>query len=182
LELHGGKIYAESLGAGKGAKFVVEMPASMRESAPVPLLAAGEPGEVTRLSLLVVEDHADTAKVLRSLLTKARYEVHLTGSVEEAKAVAAEHSVDVVISDLGLPDGHGLELMQFLKKAYSVPGIALTGYGTEIDRKQILASGFSEFLVKPVDFLELQAALSRLTPEALRNRRDRRGLAADEGQ
>jgi DNA-binding response OmpR family regulator len=158
---------------------VVEMPAAMREVSPAGSLAKGEPEEATRLTLLVVEDHADTAKVLRNLLTKAGYEVHLTNSVESAKSVAAERSVDLVISDLGLPDGNGLELMQFLKKAYSVPGVALTGYGTEIDRKQILSSGFSEFLVKPIDFLELQAALSRLTPEALRNRMDRLGISEE---
>ena len=174
LELHGGKIYAESSGSGTGAKFVVEMPASIREEAlgnAIREMTAA--GEEARLSLLVVEDHADTAKVLRNLLTKAKYEVHLAHCVEAAKAIAAECSVDLVISDLGLPDGNGLELMQFLQKAHGVPGIALTGYGTEIDRKQILASGFSECLVKPVDFLDLQAALSRLAPEALRNRKDR---------
>jgi two-component system CheB/CheR fusion protein len=173
LELHGGKIYAESLGAGTGSTFVVEIPSSMREGAGEVGLPKPEEMEVSQLRLLVVEDHVDTAKVLRNLLVKANYEVNLAGTVESAKSLALERPVDLVISDLGLPDGSGLELMQSLKRSYAFPGIALTGYGTEIDRKEILASGFSEFLVKPVDFLELQAAISRLTPEAIRNRIDR---------
>lgn len=174
LELHGGAIYADSLGVGKGARFIVELPSMASEATPEVIQEAVS-REICQLRLLVIEDHVDTAKVLRNLLLKANYEVSIVHTVEAAKMVAMEKRFDLVISDLGLPDGHGLELMQHLKKMHHLPGIALTGYGTEIDRRQILAAGFSEFLVKPIDFLELQAALSRMSPEALRNRADRMG-------
>lgn len=168
VELHGGRIFAESAGEGCGAKFVVELPTTDPGFGGVwgmslPLKVGG-----AKWRLLVVEDHADTGRVLRSLLQRMGCEVVLAQSMVEAKQAAAAGAFDVVVSDLGLPDGNGLDLFRELHGSYGFPGIALSGYATELDRQQVLAAGFSEFLMKPIDFGVLQAAIARQVRGTLR--------------
>lgn len=117
-----------------------------------------EPSESRRpraLHILLVEDHVDTADAMSELLRAVGHRVTVAGSVGEALEAAeraqAEGTLDLVLSDLGLPDGHGADLMRELKSRYGLPGVAVSGYGTEADVRRSLASGFFAHLVKPID-------------------------------
>ena len=112
------------------------------------------------LRLLLVEDHESTLEVLRRLLTRAGHQIVTASTVADALAVANEGTFDLVISDLGLPDGTGNELMEELRERYGLRGIALSGYGMHEDVERSREAGFATHLTKPVDFRQLQRALS----------------------
>jgi CheY-like chemotaxis protein len=117
-------------------------------------------GHAAGLRVLLVDDHEDTANLLTRLLRRAGHEVHAAGTVAEALgALAASGGCDVLVSDLGLPDGTGLELMRQVAAMYPVRGIALTGQGGEDHAADCRAAGFAARLVKPVDVGELLAAV-----------------------
>lgn len=160
VEAHRGRIRAASAGPGLGATFIVEFP----DAAPAPA-APSEPGPAAApagpgLRLLLVEDHASTLQTLRRLLARDGHEVTAAGTVAEALSAAAAHPFDLVISDLGLPDGTGAELMAQLRDRHGLRGIALSGYGMEEDFDRTRAAGFVAHLVKPVHFAELQRTLA----------------------
>lgn len=164
IDLHHGSITAASPGRGQGSTFTITLNAietSQRDGPPIYL--ASEMVESKGAEILLVEDHQDTARVLRRILTKAGYHVDLAPGVSEARALAAEKVFDLVISDLGLPDGSGLELMRHLSKNYGLRGIALSGFGTDEDLAASRAAGFAEHLTKPVDWDRLKEAIGRLT-------------------
>lgn len=118
-----------------------------------------ETGKPVRI--LLVEDHESTARVMVRLLNILGHEVQSADSVQGALKAADEHSFDMVISDLGLPDGTGLDLMRTLREKYAaLRGIALTGYGMVEDQEASLAAGFDRHMTKPVD-LEKLASLIR---------------------
>ena len=83
---------------------------------------------------------------------------------ETARELAAGQHFDLVISDLGLPDGSGLDLMRQLRETWHLPGIALSGFGSEDDVAASTAAGFTEHITKPVDWERLRRAIERLTP------------------
>lgn len=118
--------------------------------------------QLPRTRLLVVEDHADTARMLRVILNRAGYLVSTAGGVAEALALAGRETFDVLISDLGLQDGSGCELMARLQKVQPLPGIAMSGHGTEEDSIRTREAGFAEHLVKPVEMPQLLEAISRI--------------------
>lgn len=161
--LHGGSIQAFSEGPGRGATFRVELhtvaPAQAPADQPTPDLPASRPER--RLRILVVEDHADTANLFARLLGSLGYEVQCAGAVQDALQSARASDFDLVISDLGLPDGSVLELMRALRKQYHVKGICLSGYGMDEDIRRSREAGFAEHLTKPVDVQALQAAIER---------------------
>jgi PAS domain S-box-containing protein len=162
VELHGGSIRAESAGSGQGATFIIELPGehSAVAAAAPPAVPEGEvPG---RLRLLIVEDHDDTARALSRLLTKAGYEVSIAGDVATALALAGREPFDLLISDLGLPDGTGHDVMTGLQKIQPLPGIAMSGYGMDEDVSKSRESGFCEHLVKPIEVPKLIAAIRRV--------------------
>lgn len=173
LDLHGGQIHAASAGPGQGATFRVELPST---DAPVTkavqnyLPGADELGgrapaiemAQTPLRVLLVEDHEATIQVLRQLLTRAGHHVTPAMTVAAALQVAQNGTFDVVISDLGLPDGTGFELMTKLRDTYNLRGIALSGYGMDDDLRRSTEAGFAAHLVKPVDFTRLQQAEAEL--------------------
>lgn len=163
VEMHEGTIRTDSAGLGFGTTFTIRIPASGRQTvAPdLPQKAAGISGE-PGLRLLVVEDHSDTAKALERLLRRAGHVVHTANDAATALALAGQHPFDLVISDLGLPDGTGYELMALLKRQAGIPGIAMSGYGTEEDIRKSREAGFSQHLVKPVDFGRLKQAIHRV--------------------
>ncbi len=164
VDLHGGTITAASDGPGRGARFTVTFDAMETSllDGPARLPEEIQPREARGAKILLVEDHEDTAKVLRRILEKAGYIVRPAGSVAAAREVAEQGEVDLVISDLGLPDGNGLELMQYLSHSYRLRGIALSGFGTEEDVAASRAAGFTEHLIKPVDWEQLKLAIGRL--------------------
>ena len=114
------------------------------------------------LRLLLVEDHESTLEVLSRLLTRAGHQVVTAGTLKGALAAATAGAFDVVISDLGLPDGTGNELMEILRARYNLRGIALSGYGMEDDVVRSRQAGFAAHLTKPVDFRQLQRALDEV--------------------
>jgi signal transduction histidine kinase/ActR/RegA family two-component response regulator len=173
--MHGGRLTAESAGLNLGATFVVELPGateppSAGTDSATPF-GGGRPGHrntTGKLRLLVVEDHASTLHALVQLLRRDGHEVTAASSVAEALNEAQRHTFDLVLSDLGLPDGTGLELMETLRTRHGLSGIALSGYGTEDDIHRARSAGFATHLTKPVAVGDLRHALERLTGDASR--------------
>jgi PAS domain S-box-containing protein len=170
LDAHGGSLTAKSGGRGQGTTFVVRLalyagaaPAGTGAPAPAAVLngAAERP-----LAILLVEDHEDTADALADLLRERGHRVVVAGSVAAAEAAAEGAVLDLVISDLGLPDGSGHALMRALKDRYGLTGIALSGYGTEEDRRESEAAGFAAHLTKPVSLDTLLAAIRQVVSPA----------------
>ena len=170
VEMHGGVISAHSEGPGRGTTITVSLPITQSANVAAPI-NAGMPGDGRRavgakqqLRILLVEDHADTAKIVRRLLVAQGHDVILAGTVKDGLAAIETLPIDVMISDLGLPDGSGLELMrQVLARGKRTPAIALSGYGTPSDIAQSKAAGFAEHLVKPLHGVEMiNAAILRL--------------------
>ncbi len=166
VSLHGGQISASSAGKNQGATFVVKLPgafeppAGVSELSPPALVQSTRPGDKgPSLRLLLVEDHLATLKTLCHLLKADGHRVITATNVTEALAATAVNTFDLVISDLGLPDGSGNELMEKLRSAYGLRGIALSGYGMEEDLARSRAAGFVTHLVKPVAMADLRGAL-----------------------
>jgi Response regulator containing CheY-like receiver, AAA-type ATPase, and DNA-binding domains len=164
IDLHHGTIEAQSDGKGRGAKFTVTLNAmetSMLEG-PV-LFLESEPPRLKHIQILFVEDHEDTARVLGRILRNAGFDVVQAGSIAEARSQAAAQRFDLVISDLGLPDGSGLDLMRSLRDTQNMKGIALSGFGTDEDVAAAAAAGFAAHLTKPVDWDRLRVEIDKLT-------------------
>ncbi len=154
VELHGGTIEAHSEGRGKGAMFRVCLPLLRVEPRAAPAHATPEtpPARVPKLRVLLVDDDGETTEMLGTILEMEGHEVRTAANVAKALETAAQVKFDLLVSDLGLPDGSGLDLMRELRaRGSELPGIALSGYGQETDVRQSLAAGFSEHLVKPAD-------------------------------
>lgn len=163
VDMHGGTIAAASDGAGKGASFTVEFPA-ISADAPSPHVAqrSGKEPALGNPRILLVEDHGDTADVVSRLLRGSGYLVTVAGSIAAALKLAASQSFDVVISDLGLPDGTGYELMRQIRERHGIKGIALSGYGMEEDQRKSRDAGFIDHIVKPVNVAHLEAVIRRV--------------------
>lgn len=165
VDLHHGTISARSAGPGLGATFAVTLNAMETSLLEGPVLfLETEPAIARGLQILLVEDHKDTARVLGRILKTAGYEVSHADSVATARELANARRFDLVISDVGLPDGSGLDLMQGLRETQGLAGIALSGFGTEDDVAASTAAGFAEHLTKPVEWERLRSAIERLTP------------------
>jgi signal transduction histidine kinase len=164
-EAHGGTITATSPGPGRGATFTVELPAyesalkGKAERRP-PAPPASRP-----LNLLLVEDHEPTLAALTRLLRGRGHRVTGATSVASAAAAVRREGFDLIISDLGLPDGSGLDVMRQLRAQYGGKAIALTGYGMDSDVRASREAGFAEHLTKPVDPAVLEATIGRLAGE-----------------
>ena len=164
VELHRGSIRAESAGPGQGSTFMLELPEAAPDTAgKSPHFAPPESGEQPRMRLLLVEDHLDTARTISRLLRAAGFAVTTATDVASASAAASKEPFDVLVSDLGLPDGDGYEIMRRIRAIRSVPGIAMSGYGMNEDRRRSQEAGFTEHLVKPIDLPQLVAAIRRVT-------------------
>lgn len=164
VEQHGGAIRAQSAGKGLGATFTVQL--ACVESPQAPAESADNSGaqgqETPALRILLIEDHQQSATVMRRLLGTFGHTVRHAGTLADARIAAEHEPFDLVISDLGLPDGSGTDLMPDLARQYGLPGIALSGYGMAEDVEKSLASGFAEHLVKPIDLDVLRAAIARV--------------------
>jgi nitrogen-specific signal transduction histidine kinase/CheY-like chemotaxis protein len=165
IDLHAGTITARSEGKGRGAAFTVTLKAMETSLLEGPVLfLESEPPRMKHVEILLVEDHEDTARVLGRILRNAGFEVTHAGTVTEARARAAGKRFDILISDLGLPDGSGLDLMKTLRDTHGLKGIALSGFGTEEDLAASAAAGFAAHLTKPVDWDRLRGEIERLLP------------------
>jgi CheY-like chemotaxis protein len=108
---------------------------------------------------LLVEDHDETRRTLARLIERWGHSVQTAATVSAALQLARKGDLDLLVSDLGLPDGHGNELMRELRKTSSIRGIAVSGFGTEEDVARSLAAGFEVHLAKPVGAQRLRAAI-----------------------
>lgn len=164
--LHEGTIMAKSAGVNQGATFVVELPGAVPSDAAAPTARAPDaaatavPGNSRALRLLVVDDHVATLQALSVILRRDGHHVTTAASIAEALIAATGANFDLVISDLGLPDGTGNELMEKLHRTYGLRGIALTGYGMDEDLARSKAAGFVRHLVKPVALADLRRAIA----------------------
>jgi CheY-like chemotaxis protein len=170
VERHGGRIRAESGGRGLGTEMIVTLPLATEPAKQA--FAEGEgAGETSALSerfpsgtqrVLLVEDHAPTQRSMAALLKQRGFTVEVAGTVEEARQRAGEMAFDLLISDLGLPDGSGHSLMAELKQNHpDLAGIAISGYGMDADVAASRAAGFTEHLVKPTGVTALERAMQR---------------------
>lgn len=171
VELHHGALTAASGGRNKGATFTLTLPVYQGQSVGDLVLPACQPPSVPAapadkpagLRILLVEDHEDTREVMRQLLQRRGHVVLVARSVATALAVLDDGDpVDLLISDLGLPDGSGLDLMKSIRARLPLRAIALSGYGMEDDHRRSREAGFHEHLVKPVSFPDLLRAIERL--------------------
>ncbi len=165
VEVHGGALRAESRGVGLGATFTLAL-GTVDEPAATAPVAPGLPAPRRTLRLLIVEDHETTRTVLARLLARDGHTVTSAGTVHEALQAFGAARFDLVVSDLGLPDGSGIDLMPELQRQRPVPGIALSGYGMEEDLRQSKAAGFFAHLVKPVNIEQLRQLMDQLGPPA----------------
>ncbi|HSV15218.1 MAG TPA: ATP-binding protein, partial [Tepidisphaeraceae bacterium] len=172
VDMHGGRIRATSAGPGMGATFTVELNAASgaladkdaRQSSPQ------DSRPVARARILLVEDHADTARILARLLHHAGYEAHAVHNIAAALDAAAKQPFDLLISDIGLPDGNGFDLMAQIKSRHGISGIALTGYGMEDDMRRGREAGFVDHVVKPVSIPQLEQVIQRVLQDEQRVR------------
>jgi two-component system CheB/CheR fusion protein len=117
------------------------------------------------LRILVVEDHPDTRAMLVMLLEMSAHEVVAVGSLQEAVVAWPTSGCDVVLSDLGLPDGDGWELLGRLPPPVPAFAVAMSGYGTQADRDRSAAAGFRHHLVKPMEVELLERVLAQAQAE-----------------
>lgn len=160
-----GEITASSPGLGLGSEFLVRLPSEQQN--PQPATVANSPttiaaGSSKRLRILLAEDHVDSATAMARMLSHFGHEVDTAGSSAAALGLYRQRDYDLVLSDIGLPDGNGLDLVRKMKETRDVPAIALTGFGTEEDIVQSQKSGFVRHLTKPVNFQQLKEAIEQL--------------------
>lgn len=158
VQLHGGTLEAHSPGRNKGSTFVVRLPCARTADAGTgsPADQRGTTSPPQNLRILLVEDHQDTAEMIALILEGEGHEVQTVPDVATALKAAAEHQFDLLVSDLGLPDASGLDLMRELRaRGVMLPAIALSGYGQEHDVRKSHEAGFSAHLVKPADIERL---------------------------
>ena len=160
-QAHGGTLTAQSDGSNRGSTFTLSMQA----------LPAGEAGSVASrsvtesvrqaLKILLVDDHQDTCAALEKLLARRGHLVAVSHDVRSAMEAALRNKFDLLISDIALPDGTGMDLMVKMRAIANVPGIAISGFGNNGDIERSLQAGFSEHLIKPIKLDNLEAAIER---------------------
>jgi len=168
IDAHGGNIRAESPGRDKGSIFSLELntvvtPATTdgdKQKQP-----AGRGQELilaTHRRVLLVDDHHDTCLGMKRMLERRGYEITVAHSADQAVEKVRTQDFDLLISDIGLPDRSGYELMREVRMNKNLPGIALSGFGTEQDVNQARAAGFSVHLTKPINFERLEKTIQNL--------------------
>jgi PAS domain S-box-containing protein len=171
VEAHGGSVTAESKGLGSGSRFVVRLP---RLVPPVETKTSDAKATEAQTALngkrvLVVEDATDTLEMLHKALKARGYHVTKCESGAEALSAAQSSTFDIIISDLGMPEMDGYELIRRLRALAhlsDVPAIALSGYATKRDIEQALDAGFDAHIAKPVDPTDLTRQMSELLEKA----------------
>ncbi len=175
---------ANSDGVGAGATLTVALPTTTRHA--VTASSVDSPARPRRprqaLNILLVEDHADTSQALAELLTEDGHRVRVVGGVEAAILEAASEPCDLLISDIGLPDGSGIDVIHRMRPAPTLGAIAMSGFGTEEDLLRTRHAGFGVHLTKPVDSAALERAIdavsnARPRPDRIVDRQRRPGTS-----
>lgn len=165
VEMHGGTISVYSRGAGTGSEFTVRLPLATPPTVAAPIVRQTRPDELPIARVLVVDDSESAVHLLAMLLDKLGQEVEVAHSAEEALDKVLRFQPDLVISDVGMPEVSGLELAQRIRALADVKQpklVALTGYGQDSDRREILAAGFDRHYTKPMGLPELEELIAEL--------------------
>jgi len=178
VEIHGGTITAESAGLDRGATFVVRLPvAAVRQGSPTvnplsglasrPVMAFDPPGELRGLHVLTVDDEPDGREIVAAVLASCGSIVAAAATVPEAMRAFERQRPDVILSDIGMPDADGYELIRRVRalprnEGGATPAACLTGYASADDRRRALLAGFTMHVAKPIDPAELVAVVASL--------------------
>jgi signal transduction histidine kinase len=168
IDAHGGTIRVESSGKDQGAIFSVELNTVLtpidRDGDRKDQQVDREPEQAVskHRRVLLVDDHHDTCIGMKRMLERHGYEITLAHSAEQAVEKVRTEEFDLLISDIGLPDRSGYELMREVRLNKDLPGIALSGFGSEQDVNQAREAGFSEHLTKPINFERLEKTIQTL--------------------
>ena len=162
-QAHGASLVVKSDGANRGATFSLTTRTVLAAPGGAELSETKLRVSEGAFRILLVDDHADTCAILEKLLTGHGHKVTAARDMRSALDCTEGERFDLVISDVGLPDGSGMELMARLKTTSRIPGIAMSGFGTSADIERSLAAGFSEHLVKPVTMERLESAIEAVT-------------------
>jgi CheY-like chemotaxis protein/anti-sigma regulatory factor (Ser/Thr protein kinase) len=185
VELHGGSVTAESAGEGRGTTFTVafplQAPTKLRERALAPASTRQPIAANVRLAnirVLVVEDEPDTAEFVRHLLEPYGADVVLAESGPLALTALATTKPDILISDIGLPEMDGYELIERIRRndvghGGGIPAVALTAFARSEDRMRAMLAGYQAYLTKPVEPSELVATVASFAELVLARRADR---------
>jgi PAS domain S-box-containing protein len=181
VDLHGGEVRAESEGRGRGSRFSVTLPAAACESSTVEDERAAVLRSITSgaarlhslegLRVLLVDDEADARQLLAEILSRCGAQVRAVGSAVEALEVLSAWLPDVLLSDIGMPESDGYELLERVRalpkeRGGETPAAALTAYAGARDRERVLSSGYQAHIAKPVEPEELSAVVARLARRA----------------
>jgi PAS domain S-box-containing protein len=171
VELHGGVVAVHSEGIGHGATFTVELPAAEAAAEPAPrqdgALVFGEDRSLRGVRVLVVEDDDDTRGMLAAVLREGGADVRAEPGVGAALGAMSEYRPHVLVSDIGMPDGNGYELIGRVRRmgaarAASVRAVALTAFAGQADAEEALKAGFDRYLAKPVEPATLMTVIAEL--------------------
>lgn len=128
-------------------------------------VTGSQAAEQSKRCILVVDDHDDTLRSMKMLLTRLGYEVLAAENMTDALRISEEQHFDILLSDIGLPDGTGLELLRLIRTKRNVKALALSGFGMDEDIERSCEAGFADHLTKPVSIDRLQAAIAQLEAE-----------------
>jgi PAS domain S-box-containing protein len=170
MELHHGRLDVSSPGRGKGATFTLTLPEATMAAPVAPLHQSPQPGSGVRARILLVEDHEETRRLMSRLLGSYGHEVRVAENVAVAIEDLKGNGYDVIISDIGLPDGSGLDVIKYAREQAqarghgpgSVRGIAVSGFGSEDDERLSRNAGFDAHLVKPIDIERLDHTIRQV--------------------
>jgi signal transduction histidine kinase len=161
VDAHGGQLSASSMGHNHGATFTLTL--QLLEASSTPYAATPAPEEAPHTtgssSILIIEDHEDSAAALSRALRRRGYTVNTANSVESGAQMFEKMLPDLVICDIGLPDGTGLDLIERVLSHRPARAIALSGFGMEHDVRRSEEAGFLAHLTKPINFERLQAVI-----------------------
>jgi PAS domain S-box-containing protein len=167
LDMHGGSVSVASGGKDQGATFIVELATMSSTDEPRPdnvsnvarIINGSGPRPIR---VLLVEDHADTRAVLARLLKSFGCDVTAVGTVKHAVELSDREPFDLLVSDIGLPDGSGTQVMSHMRARHQVKGIAISGFGQEEDLRRSAEAGFDLHLTKPVNFQTLKDVILKV--------------------
>src|SRR6266480_2523320 len=165
IDAHGGKVRVESPGRDQGATFSLELNTVVKPTGgdgdrkDLPAGPERELAVARHRRVLLVDDHHDTCIGMKRMLERRGYEITVAHSADQAVEKVRTQDFDLLISDIGLPDRSGYELMREVRLSKNLPGIALSGFGAEQDVNQARAAGFAEHLTKPINFERLERTI-----------------------
>jgi len=168
IDAHGGHIRVQSPGKNQGAVFTVELDTI---ESPIerdghaedqPTARKPDAAVANHRRVLLVDDHYDTCLGMKRMLERRGYQITVAHSAEQAVEKVREQEFDLLISDIGLPGRSGYELMREVRLNTRLPGIALSGFGSEQDINQAREAGFAEHLTKPINFERLEKTIESL--------------------